>query len=249
MKSGFLAWLTGAKQRIGLGSREGSQWLMTRVIERGGESKRIGSEYLYLAQQLGLPAEPFEMQVALSESDEQYARGLIEAEHLEAGYLVVCPFTTRPQKHWIEEYWIELIPRLQAWYGISVVMLGGPGDKDAADRISNRLTANVVNQVGVTSLRQAAALIKHSALLIGVDTGLTHMGIAFNRPTICLFGSTSPYLDTRHDNALVLYHKLDCSPCKRNPTCDGRFDCMRAITVDEVLEQAKSLLTLEDSTA
>jgi heptosyltransferase-1 len=182
------------------------------------------------------------MRVVLSESDEQYARDLIEAEQLEAGYVVICPFTTRPQKHWFEEQWIELIPRLQALHGVSVAMLGGPGDKEAADRFTDRLTAGLVNQVGVTSLRQAAALIKYSALLIGVDTGLTHMGIAFNRPTICLFGSTCPYLDTTHDNALVLYHKMDCSPCKRNPTCEGRFDCMRAISVDEVLSQANHLL-------
>jgi heptosyltransferase-1 len=68
------------------------------------------------------------------------------------------------------------------------------------------------------------------------------MGIAFNRPTICLFGSTCPYLETTRDNAIVLYHKLDCSPCKRNPTCGGRYDCMRAISVDEVFAVAKRFL-------
>ena len=93
----------------------------------------------------------------------------------------------------------------------------------------------------MTSLRQAAALIERAKLLIGVDTGLTHMGIAFDRPTLCLFGSTCPYLDTTHDNAQVIYHRLSCSPCKRRPTCDGRFDCMQAISVDEVLQQAARL--------
>ncbi|MEN8177516.1 MAG: glycosyltransferase family 9 protein [Pseudomonadota bacterium] len=249
MKSGFLTWLSGAPERVGLGSREGSQWLMTRVLDRGGDSKRIGSEYLHLAQVLGLPTESFEMHVAVSEADEQYARSLIEDRHLEMGYLVVCPFTTRPQKHWFEDQWIELIHRLQGTLGMPVVMLGGPGDKDAAHRIAVGLKGDLIDQVGVTSLRQAAAMIKSSAMLIGVDTGLTHMGIAFNRPTICLFGSTCPYLNTTHDNALVLYHKMECSPCRRNPTCDGRFDCMRAITVDEVLEQANSLLTLEINSA
>ena len=53
LKSGVLTWLSGARERVGLGSREGSQWLMTRTIPRGGEPKRIGSEYLYLAQTPG----------------------------------------------------------------------------------------------------------------------------------------------------------------------------------------------------
>ena len=242
LKSGVLAWLSGAPERIGLGSREGSQWLMTRVIDRGGDSKRIGSEYLHLARELGLASESFEMQVAIDRADADYVEGFIKDHQLEQGYVAICPFTTRPQKHWFDERWVELTSRLLERFAMPVVMLGGPGDREAAAFISDQLEAGLIDQVGVTGLRQAAALIKGSSLLIGVDTGLTHMGIAFNRPTLCLFGSTCPYLDTTHDNVLVLYHKLDCSPCKRNPTCDGRFDCMRAITVDEVLARADGLL-------
>jgi len=241
MKSGILTWLSGARERIGLGSREGSQWLMTRVIDKG-ESKRIGSEYLRLAEVLGLPVEPFEMSVVPGDADERFARKLIEERGLQKGYAVICPFTTRPQKHWFESSWIELVPQLQQQLGLQVVLLGGPGDREAAQRIQAGAGGILTNLVGETSLIQAAALIKQAALVIGVDTGLTHMGIAFNRPGICLFGSTCPYLDTTHDNAVVLYHKLDCSPCKRRPTCSGRFDCMRAITASEVLDQARQLL-------
>ena len=245
LKSGFLTWLSGARERIGLGSREGSGWLMSRVIERGVDSKRIGSEYLHLARQLGLPTDGFEMHIGLSQEDEVFAADLINREGLGGGYAVICPFTTRPQKHWIEGRWLELTEGLNTALDLPVVMLGGPGDVAAAGRIAGDQPGQPMNQVGVTSLRQAAALIKHSSLLIGVDTGLTHMGIAFSRPTLCLFGSTCPYLDTTHDNARVIYHQLECSPCKRKPTCDGRFDCMRAIAVDEVLQQAGRLLQLE----
>jgi heptosyltransferase-1 len=241
MKSGFLTWLSGAPQRIGLGSREGSQRLMTRVVDKGEDSRRIGSEYLRLAEVLGLPVEPFEMDVVLGEADDRFAKKLIEERGLQHGYAVICPFTTRPQKHWFETSWIELVPQLQQ-LGLQVVLLGGPGDREAAARIQAGVNGTLTSLVGDTSLTQAAALIKHAALVIGVDTGLTHMGIAFKRPSISLFGSTCPYLDTTHDNAVVLYHKLDCSPCKRRPTCDGRFDCMRAITVNEVLDQARLLL-------
>ncbi|HYN76192.1 MAG TPA: glycosyltransferase family 9 protein, partial [Lamprocystis sp. (in: g-proteobacteria)] len=62
-KSGVLTRLSGAPERIGLGSREGSARLMTRVVERGGDPRRIGSEYLHLAQALGLPTNGFAMAV------------------------------------------------------------------------------------------------------------------------------------------------------------------------------------------
>jgi len=242
LKSGLLTWLSGAPQRIGLGSREGSQWLMTRLVDKGPDSKRIGSEYLRLAEVLGLPVDDFEMQVALGAADEDFARQLIAGRGLGDGYAVICPFTTRPQKHWIEQRWSELAPRLRQQFGLPVLLLGGPGDREAAARLQAAAGGALDSLVGETRLTQAAALVKHAALVIGVDTGLTHMGIAFGRPCISLFGSTCPYLDTTHANAVVLYHKLECSPCKRRPTCNGRFDCMQAITVAEVLELAGRLL-------
>ena len=52
-------------------------------------------------------------------------------------------------------------------------MLGGPGDREAAAEIAAGLP--LVNLVGETRLRQAAAVIARSELLVGVDTGLTHI--------------------------------------------------------------------------
>ena len=43
MKSGFITWLSGATRRVGLGSKEGSQFLMSEVIPRGGRRRPDGS--------------------------------------------------------------------------------------------------------------------------------------------------------------------------------------------------------------
>ncbi len=231
MKSAVWAQASGAETRIGLGSKEKSEHLMTRVISRQGDSPRIGSEYYGLAQALGLDVGDFEMDIALSDEDEAYPPRAVG----EQSYAVVCPFTTRPQKHWLEARWPQLIERIQRERQLPVVMLGGPADVDAAARIAAECE-QLINLVGQSSLTQTAAVIKQSSLLVGVDTGLTHMGIAFNVPTVALFGSTCPYLDTTRENAVVLYHKMACSPCRRNPSCEGDFTCMKKITVDEVVQ-------------
>ena len=303
LKSGLLAWLSGARERVGLGSREGSQWLMTRVVPRGGNPRAIGSEYRFLAERLGLPLDGFAMTLVPGAEARAFARDLILQQGLGSGYVVICPFTTRPQKHWFEERWAELAARLRRELDLPVLMLGGPADRAAAERIAAHYrtwhansqgyqpstggsiaprptegnsgvplpepaagtarygtvvsgsvpgqrpkdgaswsgVADLINLAGDTSLLQAAALIEHSKLVIGVDTGLSHMGIAFGRPTLLLFGSTRPYLDPGRANARVLYHLLPCSPCKRRPTCGGRHDCMRQIGVDEVLAAARDL--------
>jgi heptosyltransferase-1 len=138
------------------------------------------------------------------------------------------------------EHWRDLIARLRSECGIEVVMLGGPGDVQAAQAIAT--PSDVIDFVGRTPLQAAAALIRDSRLVVGVDTGLTHIGIAFDRPTICLFGSTRPYLRSESTLTRVIYHALDCSPCRRNPTCRGRFTCLRQITPDEVMAAVRGLL-------
>jgi len=121
------------------------------------------------------------------------------------------------------------------------VMLGGPADSQSAESIALR-TENLVNLVGRTGLDQCAAIIQSAELLIGVDTGLTHLGIAMKTPTLALFGPTRPYLDIGRARAKILYDRIDCSPCHRHPTCGGEFTCMRLHTVQEVLSAITELL-------
>jgi heptosyltransferase-1 len=237
LKSALWARFSAAPERIGLGSKEGSQRLMTQVVSRHDDSHRIGAEYLLLAREMGLDVTQFEMDIALSAEDEAFPTTVIPQQK----YAVICPFTTRPQKHWVESRWPELAVQIEALLGLPVVMLGGPADQAAAARIV-AANGNIIDMAGKTSLSQSAALIKHASLLVGVDTGLTHMGIAFNVPTLALFGSTCPYRDTTRANARVLYHQLECSPCRRNPTCDGDFTCMKMITVEEIMRNAREVM-------
>ena len=100
----------------------------------------------------------------------------------------------------------------------------------------------MVSLAGRTSLIQVAAVMQQAALVVGVDTGLTHLGIALRRPTLALFGSTRPYLDPDFEQARVLYEPMACSPCRRRPTCGGEFTCMRAHTPERVLEATRTIL-------
>ena len=242
LKSGVLAWLSGAGNRIGLGSKEGSALLMSRVIPKPKDDPRIGSEYLHVARELGWCTEPFEMEVALTAEDERFAAEWAERQGLGGGYVVFAPFTTRPQKHWVASRWAELGGVLHREQGLPAVVLGGAGDKAEARQLVASMTTPVHELVGRTTLRQSAAVIAGAALLVGVDTGLTHMGIAAGIPTIALFGSTCPYLDTGRTNTRVIHKAFPCSPCRRRPVCEGEYGCMRAIASTEVAALAAELL-------
>ena len=248
LKSGIWVFLTGAERRIGVGSREGSRFLMTDTIDRSGVKNRISSQYYLLAEVMGLVTEDFRMVLEVGDEEEKFAADF-KTSLESTGYAVLCPFTTRPQKEWIARRFTETARWLIREKGLTVVVLGGPADAEEAGRILLESGPEAVNMAGRTTLLEAAGLIKHAALIIGVDTGLTHMGIALNVPTIALFGATAPYLNTQGTSGTVLYHPLDCSPCRRSPTCDGDYTCMKAISTDEVLSVADSLLEPEGRTS
>lgn len=241
LKSGLLGWLSGAGYRISLGGLESSHWLAHRTISRKTGDRRIAAEYFGLAVALGCAPESFVLNLPFSEETAESALKLLHSgEEMEKRrWIVCCPFTTRPQKHWFPDHWRNLVNRLQAADAeLGFAVLGAPDNRaDAAEWFADT-TRPVVNLCGQTSLLEAAAVIDRAAVVIGVDTGLTHMGIARKRPTVALFGSTRPYLTAPGAPLKVLFHDLPCAPCRRHPTCNGAFTCLRELTPELVARVA-----------
>ena len=232
LKSALWAKLARTKRRVALNCKEGSQYLFKERVMTRNDDPMLGSEYIALAAYLGLPNTHLEMNLDIARFDSEavFARFSQSAK----SYLAICPFTTRPQKHWHLEGWQTLCAGLSARYNKPIMVLGGPQDKIASTAFA--AIPNTVNLVGQTSIAEALVLIKHAALVVGVDTGLTHAATAAKVPTVAIFTSTKPYLHTDSAHTVVIDAKLPCSPCRRNPTCHGRFDCIPAISAASVLE-------------
>jgi heptosyltransferase-1 len=242
LRSRFLARLSGAPLRVGFRSKEPPLGLMTHIIDRGPSTKHIGSEYHYILDVLGVgPARPG-CAFPIGESAMERARNLLERENMRGPYCVLAPFTTRPQKHWLEDRWARVADILRDDLGLEVILLGGPADRPSAKRIQSLCSGRVHVMCGKSNLLESFAIVTGASLTIGVDTGLTHMAMVQCRPAIALFGATCPYLFTDGTRSRVLYHPLACSPCKRSPVCGSSYPCMRSITVEEVVENAKELV-------
>lgn len=241
-KSRFLLWLAGARTTIGFDSKEPGAFILDQKVSKENDDPRMSPEYREMTVALGLDPGPFAPRIAVAPEDWAIARQLLRSLGVAGDYLLFAPFTTRPQKHWFDERWSLLAATLADKFGKAVVILGGPADALRGEEIARQSgRTDVFSLCGRTTLGQSAAIIEHAALLVGVDTGLTHMGTAFAIPTLALFGATCPYQTTASPRTRVLYDAPDCSPCRRNPTCDDRFDCMRALTVDKIVAAATAL--------
>ena len=263
LRSGWVAWLSGAPVRIGLGSKEGSRMLMTGTVLRHGTAPGSTSlQYPYFADALGLPSEALALRLVLGDGEEGFAARFIAEHGLGGGYAALVPFTTRPQKHWFEDRWGEIAVRIRAELGLPVVILGGPADREAAGRIAAAATGHapegrptaeptrggtgspppIIDLTGRTRLGEAAAVVKHAGLFLGVDTCLSHVSVAYRRPSVLLFGSNIPYREAPHARARIALELQPCAPCGNRPTCGGAFWCMRALEMDEVFDLAKAVV-------
>jgi len=149
---------------------------------------------------------------------------------------------TRPQKRWFAESFARTLDEL----GDAPCVLVGAGAEDermAADVIRLARAARPISLVGRTDVKTLAAVLKRADLLISADSGPMHLATAVGTPTVALFGSTDPAVTGPFDaDSVTIFKGLPCAPCGNHPTCEGRYDCLRAITPDEVARAARRLL-------
>jgi heptosyltransferase-1 len=105
-------------------------------------------------------------------------------------YAVLLHGTSARTKLWPEHQWIKLADHLQH-KGLIPVLLWGTEDEHAR---SERL-AKVLKHALVAprlSLREIASLLAGAQVVFGVDTGLTHLASALDKPTIGIYCATDP---------------------------------------------------------
>jgi len=146
-------------------------------------------------------------------------------------YAVLCPGAEYgPAKRW--PYFKELAERMS----MPSVILGSASDREAAAGIRGK------DLVGRTTLDEAIRLIAGGAVVVSNDSGLMHVAAALGRPQVALFGSSSPeHTPPASATARVVWLRLECSPCFARECPLGHFRCMKEISVDRVLAEAKAL--------
>lgn len=246
-RSGWVTWLSRAPVRVGLGSKEGSSLLMTHRYPTGIEIAHMSGEPRLMAQWLGLDTSDFSLDLHLEPRVLEGADRALEAAGVHGPFLLIVPFTTRPWKHWLESRWASLARAMKKEFRLPVVLVGGPADREAADRILAEADGAIVDLVGRTSLGEAVGVVSRAQLVVGVDTALTHAAHGFLRPTICVFGPAG-YSAAPTPKARMVRHWLDCVPCKamgNRITCGGDYTCMKLITGQEIMVHARELLAAE----
>lgn len=144
-------------------------------------------------------------------------------------YLVFLHATTRDEKHWPEPNWRQLIA-LIAPTGLKIKLpWGAEHEHQRAVRLAEGYPH--VEVLPKLSLQQVAEVLAGARGVVSVDTGLSHLTAALDRPNITLFGPTDPGLIGGYGK-----NQYACRPDASNKMAD-----IHAQQVYHLLEQYKIL--------
>ncbi|MDO8262987.1 MAG: glycosyltransferase family 9 protein [Gallionella sp.] len=138
--------------------------------------------------------------------------------------------------------------------GYAVAIIGLKGDQPLAQIIVDYCRSSCcINLAGYTkSVRQLLALFHRASLLVTNDGGPGQFAALTPLPTITFFGPETPQLyQPLGTNGYCFHLSLPCSPCltaynHRSSPCDGDNQCLKQITVGQVLAKAHEMLGAPD---
>ncbi len=100
-------------------------------------------------------------------------------------YIVISASASDTFRNWPSENFHNLAKELSKYY--PVFLLGTLSQKKILNKISSNLD-NVFNFAGRYELGELPAIIKNAILFIGLDSGLSHLALQLNMPSIAIIG-------------------------------------------------------------
>jgi heptosyltransferase II len=252
LRTAWLAWRSGARERIGFKNEARSLLLSKRVqqpLSADGKRAPTVGAYLVLADAAGCAAESPVLELATTPDEERAADAVWQQLGLPAGNRVVILNSGGAYgaaKQWPVEYFAELARRIVANEELSVLVNCGPAERDVARDIAalanNRRVVSLADYedlpIGLTK-----ACIRRSRLLVTTDSGPRYFGVAFGRPVVTLFGPTDPLRTLlSYEREISLSLSLECQPCMARVCPLGHHRCMRDLTVNTVHDAVLRLL-------
>jgi len=188
-KSAVVAWLSGARCRIGFArpcGRELSPWLNSvRVRPR---ATHVVQQYLELLEPLGITAPRVQFNLPELPEEGEAAEALIARLGLSQGFAVLNAGSGWPSKRWPSERFAAVAQHLsEAWQLPSLVVWAGDEERRWAEAIVAGAGGHA-RLAPATTLRELAAVARRARLFISSDTGPLHLAAAVGTPCIGLFG-------------------------------------------------------------
>lgn len=176
------------------------------------------------------------------------ALALLDRHHLHPNaFIAVHAGASFEGRRWPPERFAAAISEIAGETGLDVVLVGGPDERQIAERIVAETASPVVNLVGTLSLEALLAVLEQARLFLGNESGPMHMAAAAGIPVVGLFGLTPPsQWGPVGVPSIALRPPMPCK-CVASDRCGqpdfGKAYCVWRLEVKPVVDAVRELLS------
>jgi heptosyltransferase II len=236
LTSDLLAYLSGARCRIGAGTLDGarnkSAFLFTvpLVLDWSSSPDRHQTlRNLDSATDLAV-AEPSDLSLEITLSPQESEEGRLLVDQVKKGRKCAIgyhPGAGKAPNRWPAELFAVLISRLSAEFDAAAILTCGPMDLEVVENVEKSLEAPCYLLTG-KSIRKVASVLESVNLVVTNDTGIMHVAAAVGVPVLSLFGPTNP--------------KQWAPQGERHRYIHGENGDICSISLEEVMQKAGSMI-------
>ncbi|MCX8035533.1 MAG: glycosyltransferase family 9 protein [Candidatus Sumerlaeia bacterium] len=266
-KSAVIPWLARIPRRIGYGGADGreiSRWFYTERITPPDTVVHVIYRNLDLLKALGVFAgegkeEPDESDrsdksVQFVFPDFSAERAQVDSKLSALGIApdekpaLLNPGAGWETKRWPAESFGRLGAKIARELGCRVLLTWGPGEEALIDAALGEVPAAFCGRVlraPATSLREFAALCDRACVMVGGDTGPTHLAAARGVPVVALYGGSDAARNGplgRGPIRVLINPETECVPCWRVRCDNPPPRCLTGITPEQAFEAVCAVL-------
>lgn len=248
-KSSALAWLSGAKCRIGFEApqaRELARWMNN--VRLPAHRPHVVDRQLDLLAALGIEDRQVEFGLPAYPAAAERAEWMLRELAPGGRFAIINPGAGWESRVWPAERFGEVAAYLANRYELpSVVVWAGSGERAWGEQIVEHSSGGAV-LAPPTSLPELASLLRRSCLYVGSDTGPTHLAAAMGVRCVTLFGTTLPEVSGPYGQQHVCL--VTSGPCadKRHRR-HASNEAMRKIEVPAVCQACDLVLAQQREAA
>jgi heptosyltransferase-2 len=247
-RSNMIPFLAGIPERVGYDKKGGI--FLTKKLE---DVKHIGQKHeidynLDVLRAAGIEAKDRALYMPVRAGDERIIDRFFLLNDLDKKDTVIAihPGASCPSKRWPAYRFGRVADELIDRHKVRVVIIGGPADLKTVRETESGMLHRPIILSEDHSLGEVAALLKRCKIFISNDSGPVHIAVAVGTPVISIFGRLDPGLSPTRwgpvgPRDIVIHKDVGCKYCKAHD-CEINFKCLDAITVEDVLNAAESLL-------
>lgn len=240
-KSAQLAFLTGARERIGFDFRW-RRYAYSTVIKLKKRIEYAAIAKLRLIEKFGVNLNDNRIEMPISKEYLEKAEDFTAKLGFDDKTIAFCTVSRRDYKVWKPEYFAKTGDWLIS-KGYKLWFVYGPGEKELAMQAYSLLSdkSKAIIDYPMPDVLELRAILERCKMYVGNDGGNKHIAICAGIPTVTVFGSIRWQAWTPPDspNDYAVYKNMDCyDNCKH---CKD-MRCYKEITEKDLIGTLEKII-------